>query len=130
VDAPLFPGYVFVKIYNDAHARVPVLQTNGVTNFLGVRGVGIPISDNEIDAIKSVLRQGVCVEPHPFVQIGQRVRICGGSLDGLEGILTGIDGKKSLAVSIELIQKSVAIRITGYTVLPVQFSDPTVFKIA
>lgn len=119
VDTPLFPGYVFVKIAPDVQARVPVLQTNGVISFLGVRGVGIPIPESEIAAIGSVLREGLPVEPHPYVELGQRVRICGGSLDGIEGILTGMDGKKTLVVSIQLIQRSVAVRITGYAVAPV-----------
>jgi transcription antitermination factor NusG len=119
VDTPLFPGYVFVKITPDAQARVPVLQTNGVISFLGVRGVGIPIPESEIAAICTVLRQNIPVEPHPFLELGQRVRICGGSLDGIEGILTGMDAKKRLVVSIQLIQRSVAVRITGYAVEPI-----------
>ena len=114
VEMPLFPGYVFVNIATDAEARVPVLRTNGVISFLGVRGVGIPIPDAEIAAIQSLLREGVPVTPHPFVQIGQRVRIRGGSLDGLEGLLTGVEGKRNLVISIELIERSVAIRISGY----------------
>jgi transcription antitermination factor NusG len=114
VEAPLFPGYVFVNIAPDAEARVPVLRTNGVIAFLGVRGVGIAIPDAEMAAIQKVLREGVPVEPHPFIQIGQRVRIRGGSLDGLEGLLTGMEGKRNMVLSIELIERSVAIRISGY----------------
>jgi len=114
VESPLFPGYVFVKIAPDAESRVPVLQTNGVVAFLGVRGIGIPIPEAEIAAIQTLLREGVPVSAHPFVQIGQRVRIRGGSLDGLEGLLTGVEGKRNLVLSIELIERSVAIRISGY----------------
>jgi len=114
VESPLFPGYVFVKIAPDAESRVPVLQTNGVVAFLGVRGIGIPIPEAEIAAIQALLREGVPVSAHPFVQIGQRVRIRGGSLDGLEGLLTGVEGKRNLVLSIELIERSVAIRISGY----------------
>jgi transcription antitermination factor NusG len=120
VDTPLFPGYVFVKILPDAQARVPVLQVNGVIGFLGVRGVGVPIPETEIAAIQTLQREKVPVQPHPFVKVGQRVRICGGSLDGLEGLLTGMDGTKSLVVSIELIERSVALRISGYHVVPVE----------
>jgi transcription antitermination factor NusG len=120
VDLPLFAGYVFVKIAPDAQARVPVLQTNGVVGFLGVRGVGSAIPEAEIAAIQTVLRQKIDVEPHPYVQVGQRVRICGGSLDGLEGFWTGKEGKVSLVVSIGLIQRSVAMQISGYKVVPLE----------
>jgi len=119
VEAPLFPGYVFVKIPQTAQARVPVLQTNGVSSFLGVRGVGIAIPEQEIKAIQQVLREGIPVERHPFLQVGQRVRICGGSLDGMEGLLTGMEGKRNLVISIKVISSSVAIRISGYEVVPV-----------
>lgn len=119
VDMPLFPGYVFVKIAADVPARVPVLQTDGVIGFLGVRGIGVPIPDEEIAAIQTVLREKIPVAPYPFVQVGERVRICGGSLDGLEGLLTGMEGNKNLIVSIDLIERSVAIRISGFKVVPV-----------
>ena len=119
VDLPLFPGYVFVKIAGDAPARVPVLQTDGVLGFLGVRGIGVAIPEEEIAAIQTVLREKIPVEPHPFVQVGEKVRICGGSLDGLEGLLTGVEGKENLVVSIDLIERSVAIRISGFKVVPV-----------
>jgi transcription termination/antitermination protein NusG len=119
VDVPLFPGYVFVKIAADVPARTPVLQTNGVIGFLGVRGIGVPIPEEEIAAIQTVLREEIPVAPHPFVRIGERVRICGGSLDGLEGLLTGMEGQRNLVVSIDLIERSVAIRISGFKVVPV-----------
>jgi len=119
VDLPLFPGYVFVRISSDAPARVPVLQTDGVLGFLGVRGIGVAIPDDEMAAIQAVMREKIPVEPHPFVQVGEKVRICGGSLDGLEGLLIGVDGKENLVMSIDLIERSVAIRVSGFKVVPV-----------
>lgn len=119
VDEPLFPGYVFVKIAPDAQSRVPVLRTTGVIGFLGVRGVGIPIPESEISAIRTLLQENVEVRSHPYLELGKRVRICGGSLDGLEGILTGMEGTRGLVVSVQVIQKSVEMRISGYTIVPV-----------
>lgn len=120
VHAPLFPGYVFVSIADAPNARIAVLRTNGVKSFVGVRGTGIPIPEQEIQAIQTILAQGVSVDPHPCLKIGQRVRICGGSLDGVEGILQEKKGDLSLVVSVELIQRSLAVRVTGYKIEPVQ----------
>ena len=53
---------------------------------------------------------------HPFISFGQRVRIRGGSLDGVEGILMRQSGEQSVVVSIELLRQSVSIRIEGYDV--------------
>jgi len=48
--------------------------------------------------------------------VGQRVRLRGGPLDGVEGTLLAFKGATSLVVSIGLIQRSLAVRIEGYDV--------------
>jgi hypothetical protein len=50
------------------------------------------------------------------LKIGQRVRIRGGSLDGVEGILTRFNGESGLVISIDGISRSLALRIEGYDV--------------
>jgi transcription antitermination factor NusG len=50
------------------------------------------------------------------LKVGQRVRIRGGCFDGVEGILVTKNSDRSLVVSIELIQRSAAVRIDGYDV--------------
>jgi transcriptional antiterminator NusG len=119
VRLPLFPGYVFVQIAPTLDIRVSVLRANGVIRFAGVRGVGIPIPDNEIEALQAVIEMRIPFEPYLYLKIGQRVRIRGGALDGVEGILMAINGDQSLIVSVNLIQRSIAMRITGYKVEPI-----------
>ncbi len=119
IESPLFPGYVFVRIAAESRARIAVLRTNGVVGFVGVRGAGTPIPECEIAAIQAVLTQQVPVREHPFLNIGQRVRIRGGALDGIEGILDAVKGDQSLVISVELIQRSLAVTISGYHVEPV-----------
>ena len=116
VELPLFPGYVFVNIAPDAQSRVPVLQTYGVISFLGVRGIGTPIPESEISAVQMLLQEKIPFVPYPFLRVGQGVRIRGGSLDGIKGILTQIRGDQSLVVSVELIQRSIAMRLSGFQV--------------
>lgn len=119
IETPLFPGYVFVRIAKASIARIDVLRVRGVCGFVGVRGAGETIPDSQIDALHRILGHGIPFDSHPFVGIGQKVRIRGGSLDGLEGILEAKNGDQSLIVSIELIQRSMAVRIAGYRVVPV-----------
>jgi hypothetical protein len=87
VQLPLFTGYVFVKIGPAPSARVPVLRANGVIGFVGVRGVGVPIQNSEIDSVRLLLARGIAFQQYPFLNVGQRVRVRGGSLDAVEGIL-------------------------------------------
>lgn len=119
IQSPLFPGYVFVRILETAATRSSILQTAGVAGFVGVRGAGIAIPDTEIDAVHAILKKGIPFSSHPFVNVGKRIRLRGGSLDGIEGILTAIDGNDTLVVSVELISRSLAIRVAGYRVEPV-----------
>jgi transcription antitermination factor NusG len=119
VELPLFPQYAFVRISAKLEARVPVLRTAGVTGFVGKRGMGIPIPDCEVDGIRAVLAQRIPFHHHAFLNVGKRIRIRGGSLDGVEGILTAINSDATLVVSVELIQRSLAIRIAGFAVEPV-----------
>jgi transcription termination/antitermination protein NusG len=119
VQEPLFPGYVFVRISPVMNSRVAVLRTIGVMQFVGHRGIGSPVPAAEIQAIKTVLEQRIPFLLYPYMNVGQRVRIRGGCFDGTEGILTAINGDDSLVISVQLIQRSIAMRITGYQVEPV-----------
>lgn len=118
VDVPLFPGYVFIHTTDAPETRILVLRTSGVVRFVGVRGAGVPIPDEQIDSVRIVLERGIQFTPYPFLNVGQRVRIRGGSLEGVQGILLGMNGDQSLIISVELIQRSLAVRVAGYQVEP------------
>jgi transcription termination/antitermination protein NusG len=119
VQVPLFPGYVFARMRNDLHQRVTVLRTRGVVSFVGVRGLGTSIPEEQVRAIQSILTAKVPFGPYPFLNVGQRVRIVGSSLDGVQGIVQARNGDASLVITVELIHRSIAIRISGYRVAPV-----------
>jgi transcription termination/antitermination protein NusG len=119
VELPLFSQYVFVRIVQNLNTRVSVLRTNGVTSFVGPRGIGVPIPDLEIERVQRVMAHGMPVSPHVFLNVGKRVRVRGGALDGLQGILTAVNGDQSLVLSVKLIQRSLAIRIAGFAIEPV-----------
>ncbi len=111
---PLFPGYVFVRLRTADPARLSVLQTPGVAGFVGNQGRGTPIPGRQIDNIRLVLEGQIPFELYPFLEVNQRVRIRGGSLDGVEGVLLAKNADQSLVVSIDLIQRSILVRVTGY----------------
>jgi transcription antitermination factor NusG len=114
VQEPLFPGYVFVHIDQSPKFRLPVLSTLGVYGFVGVRGAGLPIPDKQILDIQTVVTNPLAFRPHPFLRVGQRVRVRGGCLDGVEGTLVSINSDHKLVVSIELVRRSLAVHISGF----------------
>ena len=119
VESPLFGCYVFVKLAPTGDERLRVLRIDGVFKFVGVRGVGTPIAETQIDAVRTLIGQQLPWSSHPFLQIGQRVRVRGGALDGVEGILLSRNDDNTLVVSIDAIQRSLAVRIQGYDLEPV-----------
>ena len=113
VDIPLFSGYGFVYVDLSAVSRMQVLCTQGVIRFVTFGGAVTPVPSAQIDDLRMLLLQKVPCALHAFLKTGQQVRIRGGCLDGLEGILEQ-SGQKNLVISIQSIQRSVAIRIEGY----------------
>ncbi len=116
VEVPLFPRYLFLRSEYTPQVHHAVIRRWGVNQFVGIRGKALPIPDHEIANIELLLRRRVPVEPYPFLKVGERVRCKGGALDGLEGILAAKNKDYSLVVSIELLQRSLAVRIEGYNV--------------
>src|SRR5207237_6676918 len=116
VELPLFSCYVFVKMAPRNEERVRVHRVNGVFGSIGVRGEGTPIPDEQIQAVRTLISEQLTWSFHPFLKIGQRVRIRGGSMDGVEGVLVARNGDRTLVVSIDAIQRSLAVRIECYDV--------------
>ena len=110
---PLFSGYTFARFDLSAGLRMELLHTEGVIGLISFRKVAIPIPDKQIEDLQRLLSQKVPCSLHAFLKVGQHVRIRGGCLDGLEGILEQ-RGDKNLLISIEAIQRTVAITIEGY----------------
>ncbi|HZQ66963.1 MAG TPA: UpxY family transcription antiterminator [Terriglobales bacterium] len=119
VEMPLFSCYVFVKLELTNEQRYRVCNIEGVFGFVGVRGDAIAIPEEQIDAVRTLMTQQLSWSSHPFLKIGQRVRIRGGALDGVEGVLQGRNGDRTLVISIDAIQRSLAVRVEGYDVQPI-----------
>ena|SRR5437868_2588954 len=119
VEVPLFSCYLFVNLDSSAEARISVLRIAGVLRFVGGHRDEAAIPDHDIDSIHLLLAKKVPFAPHGFLEIGQRVRVRGGALEGMEGILTCCNGKNRLVISVNTIHRSLSISIEGYEVEPI-----------
>ena len=113
ITVPLFPGYVFVHIDQSRESRQAVLRTAGLLGFVSFGGTVTPVPSIQIEQLQLLLQQKVPFSLHPFVQVGKRVRIRGGCLQGLEGVLVRNEESR-IVISIASIQRSLAIEIRGY----------------
>jgi transcription antitermination factor NusG len=119
IECPLFSCYVFARLSPAYDRRLQVLQVDGVLSLVGTKTEAVAIPDEQIDAVRKVIGERVHWRSHPFLKAGQRVRIRGGAMDGVEGILVSRSEEHTFVVSIEAIQRSLAVRIEGFDVEPV-----------
>jgi transcription antitermination factor NusG len=123
VEVPLFPGYLFCRM--NPHNRLPVLMTPGVIQIVGVGKTPIPVAEEEIAAIQRVGKSGLSTMPWPYLQVGHVARIEDGPLRGTTGIVIKIKSGLKLVLSVNLLQRSVAVEIdrswigAAYPVTPV-----------
>jgi|SRR5579863_7217630 len=113
ITAPLFPGYAFVQIDPVRDSWRTVLRTAGLIRFVSFGGIVVAVPAKQIEDLQLLLQGKECFSLHSFVHTGQKVRIRGGCLSGLEGILVQQE-KKKLVISIQSIQRALAIEIEGY----------------
>jgi transcription antitermination factor NusG len=116
VEFPLFSCYLFAKLSPTNEGRLKALRTDGVFSIVGSRAEGTPIPDEQIEAVRRLVEDRLPWHAYPFLKIGQRVRIRSGALDGVEGILVDRSGESTLVISIDAIQRSLAVRVEGYDV--------------
>lgn len=116
VEAPLFAGYCFARLrWED---RLPVLQSQGVTSFVGTAARAEPIPDEEIESLQKVLMNASSFMCHPFLKEGMLVEVVHGPLRGVKGRLVREARSARLVLSVTLIQRSLAIEIDADSVMP------------
>ena len=117
VEIPLFPGYLFCRF--DAADPYPVLNSPGVVNVISVGPRPLPVDEQEVANIQKVCRSGRDAQPWPFLQVGRRVRVERGPLEGTEGILLEVKSVCRIVVSLTLLQRSVSAEMEREWIRPV-----------
>jgi transcriptional antiterminator NusG len=121
VQSPLFPGYLFRRF--DPQDRLPILTSPGVIQVVGYNRHPVPIDEQEIKAIQSLVASGIPSQPCAFLTVGDQVRIESGPLRGLEGILVRFKGNHRLVLSVTLLQRSLAVEMDPALVTPLRSSS-------
>jgi transcription antitermination factor NusG len=117
IQLPLFPGYVFVRVA--LRERLRALEIPSVARLVGFGGLPVPLPDHEMEAMQNGLAGHFRAEPHPYLTVGRRVRINFGPLAGLQGILLRKKGSYRFVLSVELIQRSIAVDVDGADIVPI-----------
>src|SRR3954447_1843234 len=78
IEAPVFSGYIFCRF--SAARRLPILTTPGVMHIGGIGAAPAPISDAEIESLKTVVESRLTLQHWPFLSAGETVQIEDGPL--------------------------------------------------
>lgn len=109
VELPVFPCYLFLR--TRLERKLEIVQTPGVFRLVGNGGHASLMSDSEIASIRRITQSSAFFEPHPYLISGDRVRVLSGPLAGIEGVLTRVKNRCRIVLSVELLQKAVAVEV-------------------
>ncbi len=112
---PVFPTYIFARIDWAEHARL--LEVPSVISIVSFGAQRSPIPEAEIEALRSALTLENTA-PHPYLNIGERVHIRSGPLEGLNGIVLRTGNNFRVVLSIQLIMKSVIVDVEQWNLEP------------
>lgn len=109
LELALFPGYVFVHIA--LQDKLQVLQVPGAVRLVTFNGQPAALPELEIECLRNQQSNSGTIEPHPYLRVGRRVRVRGGPMQGLEGIIRRVKDKCRVVFSIDLIMRSIAVEM-------------------
>lgn len=109
IQVPLFSGYLFVGVSDGELRWRDVLHSRGVVRLLGMNGVPQPVPRTQVKSLMIMAQSGEMLQPLSYLVRGDRVRVVDGPLAGVEGVFVSRRGKSRLAVSIDLLSRSVTV---------------------
>ena len=116
VERKVFPGYVLVKMVLTDESWHLVRNVRGATGFVGSGNKAIPLSDSEIAALG--------VEKHDLVldfEVGSRIRVNDGPLEGFFGVVEDIDLEKQMArVVVSMFGRETPVELEFDQIEPVK----------
>ena len=107
VERKLFPCYILIKMrYTDSLWHT-IVNSRGVTGFVGPQGRPLPLTDEEVKKMKL---EPVVVDIK--VEAGQKVKMTSGALDGFVGTVMSVDeGEQKCRVEVEMFGRPTPIDV-------------------
>ncbi len=115
VQLPLFPSYVFVRMA--MRDKLRVLQVPGLAQLVTFQGSPAVLPDSEIETLRGALTKGVMAQPYKYLNVGSKVEICRGPLQGMRGVLLRHQGQFRVVLSVEMIMRSIVVEVDAADVV-------------
>jgi transcription antitermination factor NusG len=108
LELPLFPGYLFARIF--LSQRLCVLKCPGVVRFVGFNHDLSPVEDREVESLRLGL-QTCFARPHPYLAAGTTIRVRRGPFEGRTGTLVQEPGRIRVILSMDLLKRAIAVEL-------------------
>jgi transcriptional antiterminator RfaH len=104
---PLFAGYVFARFRPELRPRL--FQQDLVARFL-------PVEDEakflrQLEDVRRIVDSGYEACRHPLLQRGTVVRVTGGPLRGLEGLIDDPSNPRGIVLSVDVLKQGLLVKI-------------------
>jgi len=106
-DLPLFPSYVFARVPDEKRARI-------YQQDLLVRAIETPDEPTllrQLSDVQRVVSSGLETALHPLYRQGDTVRVMGGPLRGLEGVIDDPQDPTGIIIAVDVLQQGLHISV-------------------
>ncbi len=111
-DEPLFPRYLFIRLGQGEGGKswAPIRSTKGVSRLVSFGIEPARVDDSLIELLRTQ-EAVVRAKPERLFESGECVRLTAAPFAGVEGIYQMADGERRVMVLIEMLSKTVAVRV-------------------
>jgi transcription antitermination factor NusG len=109
VDAPLFPGYVFLR--GSREQAFEVDRHKRIANIITVPNQGR--IDWELRNIRLALENQAPLDPYPYLKKGVRVEVRSGPFRGLQGVIEDRTRDDRLILTVDMLGRAVSVELDG-----------------
>jgi len=119
IQVPALPGYLFVRCTLYAETRALIKRANGVLRLVENAGRPAEIPEEQIESLRIALAGTFNAEGHPYLKVGDRVRVMRGPLVGAEGYLVRVaENRHRLIVAVDYVNQALSVEIDARCVEP------------
>jgi len=95
-----------------------VRKCSGVVSLVSLNGRPVPIPDEEIEAVRTLVTSALRYDPCPLIREGARVEVAWGPLRGVTGRLVRKGAHARLVLAVDLIGQAVSVEVDAADVRP------------
>jgi len=111
---PLFPGYVFAHVPAEKKARI--YQQDLLARAITVDDEARFL--RQLQDVKAIVASGFELSVMPLLTKGRRVKIVGGPLHGLEGLVDNPAKPEGIVISVDVLRQGLLVKVPAEQLQP------------